>query len=70
MVVALFLLPNEQIFPSPDLDNFDLILSEVNTSRIHIAAFQDQGARKCLNSSLILIPVTLEGFHRKGKKLI
>lgn len=63
------MLLNKQIFPSPDLDNFDIILSKVNTSKICIAAFQEEGARKCLNCSLILIPMSLEGFHRIGKKL-
>jgi len=70
VVVAVFQPPNKQIFPSLDLDNFDIIWSKSNTSSVHIAAFQEQGAGKCLNCSLIPIPVTLEGLHRIGKKLI
>lgn len=52
MMAAAFLLLNERLFPSPDLDDFALILSKGNSSRVHIAAFQEQGARKCLNCSM------------------
>lgn len=65
MVLAVFLLLNEQIFPSPNIN--DIILSEV--LEYALLLFKSKELEN-VNCFLILIPVSLEGFHRIGKKLI
>lgn len=65
MAVAVFLLLNEQIFPSLNIN--DIILSEV--LEYVLLLFKSKELEN-VNCFLILIPVSLEGFHRIGKKLI